>query len=90
MRYRLSPCRFRAAGICAGCAGMAAPISQIWASPSAGPAVERGECAVDDLGAWQCAGQRRDLVEDVGAGPLADQLFETAVALHVLAGHGGG
>ena len=49
-------CRFRAAGICAGCAGMAAQISQIGTPPSAGQVVEGGERAVDDLGAWQRAG----------------------------------
>jgi hypothetical protein len=37
-------------------------IGQVWLLLSAGQAVERGECAVDDVGTWQRAGQRGDLV----------------------------
>ena len=64
-------------------------ISQIWTPSSASQVVERGERAVDDLGAWQRAGQRGDLVEDVGARLLADLLLELPVALYILAGYGG-
>jgi len=64
-------------------------ISQIWTPSSASQVVERGERAVDDLGAWQRAGQRGDLVEDVSARLLADLLLELSVALYVLARHGG-
>ena len=78
-----------AADIFAGYADTAAQISQIWTPSSASQVVERGERAVDDLGAWQRAGQRGDLVEDVSARLLADLLLELSVALYVLAGHGG-
>lgn len=69
--------------------GMAAQISQIGTPSSAGQVVEGGERAVGDLGAWQRAGQCGDLVEDVGAGFLADLLLELPVAFYVLAGQGG-
>ena len=87
--YPHPPCRFCAADICAGYAGLAAQINQIWTPSSASQVVERGERAVDDLGAWQRAGQRGDLVEDVSARLLADLLLELSVALYVLARHGG-
>jgi len=78
-----------AADICAGCAGTAAQIGQIWTPPSASQVVERGKRAVDDQGARQRAGQRGDLVEDVGARLLADLLLKLPVALYILAGYGG-
>ena len=87
--YLHPPCRFCAADICAGYAGSAAQIRQIWTPSSASQVVERSERAVDDLGAWQRAGERGDLVEDVSARLLADLLLELSVALYVLAGHGG-
>lgn len=67
----------------------AAQIGPIWTALSASQVVERGERAVDDLGAWQRTGQRGDLVEDVGARLLADLLLELPVTLYILAGYGG-